>query len=100
MSMFSQFLLPEAAYSLHRTEFSFAFHILFIKIIPINVFPILRIYNHERRTGELGITYYVKPDFIKQFSGSIHRIDQQIEENYVQQLRTNCFRERSHSKLN
>lgn len=56
-----------------------------------------RKYTEERRTNELNVVYYVKTDFKKQYDKIIGRIEQQVEEEYIENLRTQCFRERSQS---
>ena len=57
-------------------------------------------YTHERKTANLGVPYFVKEDFMKDNRGGMRRIEQNVEEDYVGNLRSNCFRERSYSKYN
>jgi len=44
------------------------------------------------------VVYFVKQDFLKNYQGSIHRVEKQVEEEFVNNLRANCFRERSHKE--
>lgn len=44
------------------------------------------------------VVYFVKPDFLKNYQGNVQRVEKQVEEEFVNNLRANCFRERSHSK--
>uniref|UniRef100_A0A915HSN5 DUF1977 domain-containing protein n=1 Tax=Romanomermis culicivorax TaxID=13658 RepID=A0A915HSN5_ROMCU len=55
----------------------------------------LRKYNQQRQTSELKVTYFVKSDFLKNYENSIRQIDRQVEEEYIDNLRTACFRERN-----
>ncbi|XP_074648299.1 dnaJ homolog subfamily B member 14-like [Tubulanus polymorphus] len=55
-------------------------------------------YTIARQTSDLHITYYVQPDFTSQYKGSIYKIDRQVEEEYVSNLRQNCFRERNYKE--
>lgn len=76
LSLSSSLLIGEPAYSLHRNGK----------------------YNSERQTRELKVSYYVKPDFDKQYGGGVYRIEQQVEEEYVNNLRANCWRERNNKE--
>lgn len=51
-------------------------------------------YIIERVTGNLNIKYYVKKEFVKQFSGQIHQVERQVEDEYLESLRGGCYRER------
>ena len=46
----------------------------------------------------LEVPYYVKESFIKDYQGSIRRVEQEVEEDYMTHLRQNCFRERNYSQ--
>ena len=52
-------------------------------------------YSVERRTRNMNIAYYVKPDFPQTFSGKLERFERQVEEEYVSQLQMTCYRERA-----
>ncbi|KAK7068717.1 DnaJ (Hsp40), subfamily B, member 12, partial [Halocaridina rubra] len=53
-------------------------------------------YSVQRSTSGLGISYYVKPDFSTEYQGSIRRLEQQVEEDYVSTLRNACFKEKNY----
>ena len=55
-------------------------------------------YAFQRKTGSLQVPYYVKKSFHEDYTGSIRRLEQQVEDEYISNLRANCFRERSYSK--
>ena len=55
-------------------------------------------YSVQRTTSGLGVSYYVKPDFSTEYQGSIRRLEQQVEEDYVSTLRNACFKEKNYSK--
>lgn len=55
-------------------------------------------YSVQRSTSNLGVSYYVKPDFSTEFQGSIRRLEQHVEEDYVSTLRNACFKEKNYSK--
>ena len=74
ISLLGSFLVPDSHYALNRDGK----------------------YTMERVSKNLGIKYYVKQDFTRDFKGSIHKLEQQIEDDYVSNLRSNCFRERSY----
>lgn len=57
-------------------------------------------YTEQRTTPDMQVVYFVKADFLKNYQGNIHRVEKQVEEEFVNNLRANCFRERSHSKSN
>lgn len=58
-----------------------------------------RKYNTERITSNLRVSYYVKSDFKVDFKGDLRRIERNVEEEYISNLRQNCWRERSYSKF-
>ncbi|GFR73911.1 DnaJ homolog subfamily B member 12-like [Elysia marginata] len=74
LSMLSSFLVSDAVFSLQRTEK----------------------YRIERKTANLRINYYVKDDFRAEFKSDLRRIERAVEEEYIGQLRSNCFRERNY----
>ncbi|XP_068221192.1 dnaJ homolog subfamily B member 12 [Palaemon carinicauda] len=55
-------------------------------------------YSVQRSTGGLGVSYYVKPDFSTEYQGSIRRLEQQVEEDYVSTLRNACFKEKNYKE--
>lgn len=57
-----------------------------------------RKYPVERKTHNLKVPYFVKEEFHIEYKGSLRRIERQVEEEYISNLRANCFRERSYSE--
>lgn len=55
-------------------------------------------YTVQRTTHNLGINFYVKPEFSTEYQGSMRRLEQQVEEDYVSTLRSGCYKERNYSK--
>lgn len=53
-----------------------------------------------QRTHHLNVPYYVREQFKKEYQGSLHRLESNIEEEYIMVMKQNCFRERSYRKLN
>ncbi|XP_076318094.1 dnaJ homolog subfamily B member 12-like isoform X1 [Tachypleus tridentatus] len=76
LSLMSSFFISEPAFSLIQTSK----------------------YFHERKTNNMKIPYYVKENFASDYQGNIRRIEVQVEEEYVANLRTSCFRERNYKE--
>ena len=55
-------------------------------------------YNVKRVTSNLRIPYYVKDSFSSDFSGSLRKLESSIEDDYLNVLRQNCFREKSYKE--
>jgi len=55
-------------------------------------------YNIQRRTTNLKISYYVKDSFSADFTGSLKKLEREVEDVYVQRLRDACFRERAYKE--
>lgn len=53
-------------------------------------------YNIQRRTTNLKISYYVKDSFSSDFTGSLKKLEREVEDVYIQRLRDACFRERAY----
>lgn len=51
-----------------------------------------------RRTYNLQVPYYVKENFHTEYQGSVKRLELSVEEEYVSNLRHQCYREKSYSK--
>ena len=75
--------------------------------LPVSNFPIplvklflniYRKYRVERVTSNLKVHYWVKDDFRAEFKSDLRRIERAVEEEYISQLRSNCFRERNYSE--
>lgn len=56
-------------------------------------------YPIERFTENRQIPYYVKTTFRSDFDGNLNRLEVQIEEEYANNLRIHCYREREYSEL-
>lgn len=57
-------------------------------------------FNVRRQTQHLSIPYYVKENFENDYQGSLARLENSVEEDYVYTMKQHCFRERSYRKLN
>lgn len=55
-------------------------------------------YNIQRKTSNMRISYYVKESFHSEFTGSLRKLERQIEEEYIQHLRNACFREKAYKE--
>lgn len=55
-------------------------------------------YPVHKQTSHLGISYYVKESFAEEYQGSIPRLENSVEEDYVATMKTNCYRERSYKE--
>jgi len=55
-------------------------------------------YNIQRKTTNMRISYYVKESFHSEFTGSLRKLERQIEEEYIQHLRNACFREKAYKE--
>jgi len=55
-------------------------------------------YNIQRKTTNLKISYYVKDSFSTDFTGSLRKLEREIEDVYIQRLRDACFRERAYKE--
>lgn len=51
-----------------------------------------------QRTHHLNVPYYVRDTFKKEYQGSLHRLESNIEEEYIMVMKQNCMRERSYRK--
>jgi len=76
LSMLSSLLVSDSVYSLNRTDK----------------------YRVERSTQNLKIHYYVKDDFRIEYKSDLRRIERSVEEDYIGNLRSNCFKERNYKE--
>lgn len=52
------------------------------------------------QTENLGVVYYVNKDFRNEYKGaSLQKVEKSVEEDYVSNIRNNCWKERQQSKL-
>ena len=57
-----------------------------------------RKYSVLRTTQGLKVPYYVKENFHTEYQGSLRRLEISVEEEYLNNLRHACFREKSYSE--
>lgn len=57
-----------------------------------------RKYPVRRNTEHLNIPYYVKDKFENDYQGSVARLENSVEEDYIVTMKQACFRERSYRK--
>ncbi|XP_075167747.1 dnaJ homolog subfamily B member 12 [Haematobia irritans] len=53
-------------------------------------------FNVRRQTQHLSVPYYVKENFESDYQGSLARLENSVEEDYVYTMKQHCFRERSY----
>uniref|UniRef100_A0A1L8DTS2 Putative dnaj-class molecular chaperone n=1 Tax=Nyssomyia neivai TaxID=330878 RepID=A0A1L8DTS2_9DIPT len=53
-------------------------------------------YSVQRKTANWKIPYYVKDNFHSEYQGSVSRLETAVEEEYYQNLKHKCFRERQY----
>lgn len=52
------------------------------------------------QTENLGVVYYVNKDFKNEYKGMLlQKVEKSVEEDYVTNIRDNCWKERQQSKL-
>ncbi|XP_076459161.1 dnaJ homolog subfamily B member 14-like [Babylonia areolata] len=76
LSLMSSFFISDPVFSLQRTEK----------------------YSVKKETYNLKAPYYVKQDFRTEYRGELRRIERMVEEEYISQLRSNCWRERTYKE--
>ena len=60
---------------------------------------LFRKYSVKRLTSELKIPYFVRQDFEQTYRGRIKQVENQVEDEYIQILRMNCYKEQNQRKL-
>ncbi|EDV94660.1 dnaJ homolog subfamily B member 12 [Drosophila grimshawi] len=53
-------------------------------------------YSVKRETNGLKIAYYVKDNFYSEYQGSVARLEESVEEDFVNHLKHSCSRERNY----
>jgi len=76
LSLLSTLLMGDGAYSMHRTEK----------------------FRNERHTSEMRVPYYVKDDFVQKYGDQLNRVERQVEQEHLDNLRAACYRERVHKE--
>lgn len=74
MSLFSSLLVSDPLYSFDHTHK----------------------YTVQRRTPNIKISYYVKESFHQEYTGSLRRLERQIEDDYISHIKSKCFQEKSY----
>ncbi|TMS37767.1 hypothetical protein L596_004632 [Steinernema carpocapsae] len=52
-------------------------------------------YTEMRHTQTLHVPYYVAPNFEENYNGRIRQIERQVEDDYIANLRMNCYKEKN-----
>lgn len=55
-------------------------------------------YPIRRHTVHLKIQYFVREKFEAEYQGSLARLENSVEEDYIAVMRQNCYRERNYRK--
>lgn len=58
-----------------------------------------RDYSVTRHTSGLDVPYYVKPNFDVTYQGPLARLEVAVEEQYVSQMKQQCYRERHYRDM-
>ncbi|EPB77605.1 DnaJ domain protein [Ancylostoma ceylanicum] len=74
LGLLAQLMVGDPAYSLHHSS----------------KFPIKRLTQSDLR-----VPYFVRSDFEQTYRGRIHQIESQVEDEYIQNLRMNCYKEQN-----
>lgn len=61
-------------------------------------FFFLRRYPVKRHTIHLNIPYFVKEKFDSEYQGSLGRLENSVEEEFITFMKQSCYRERSYRK--
>lgn len=100
------FLIQSTVSNLAREFFQIVFKCYRRQGYPVivranNVFPhhVPRKFSIQRKTMNLKIPYYVKENFHTEHQGSMRRLEMSVEEDYLQNLRQACYREKNYSKF-
>ncbi|GAB0098961.1 dnaJ homolog subfamily B member 12 [Sergentomyia squamirostris] len=51
-------------------------------------------YSVARKTADLAVPYYVKSNFDQEYTGSLHRLEMSVEDDFIIGLKKMCMRER------
>src|SRR6218665_1939166 len=57
-----------------------------------------RKYPYQRATTNLKVPYFVKDGFERDYRDNIKNVEKHVEETFVSNLQSSCFRERNYSK--
>ncbi|XP_013105868.1 dnaJ homolog subfamily B member 12 [Stomoxys calcitrans] len=53
-------------------------------------------YSVKRETNSMKIPYYVKDNFYSEYQGSVGRLEESVEEDFINHLKLSCSRERNY----
>lgn len=67
-------------------------HLMTILIFKFRKYPIYR------QTSLRQITYFVRENFQTEYTGDLKRLELNIEEDYINSIRTKCIREKEYCK--
>ncbi|XP_035217586.1 dnaJ homolog subfamily B member 14-like [Stegodyphus dumicola] len=76
LSLLSSFFIADPPYSLGRSQK----------------------YSIERKTSNLKVPYFVKENFATDYQGSIRKLEAQVEEEFIANLRGSCFKEKNYKE--
>ncbi|XP_066588928.1 dnaJ homolog subfamily B member 12 isoform X2 [Prorops nasuta] len=76
ITMMSSFFISDPVYSLHSNTK----------------------YSVKRVTVDLKVPYYVKENFHREYQGSLRRLENSVEEDYINNLRHACYREKNYKE--
>lgn len=62
---------------------------------PLFSFDLSHKYNVQRFTSNMKVNFFVKDTFHQDFTGSLRKLEKQVEDEYVSHLRSRCFQEKS-----
>ncbi|XP_023345928.1 dnaJ homolog subfamily B member 12-like isoform X2 [Eurytemora carolleeae] len=65
---------------------------------PLYSFDHTHKYNVGRRTTNIKVTYYVKESFHQEFTGSLRKLERQIEDDFLSHLKSRCYQEKSYKE--
>lgn len=52
-----------------------------------------------KTTSNFKVQYYVKEGFSKSYTGrSLHKVEREVEQQFIQNLRNDCYKEQMQSK--
>lgn len=95
LSMMSSFFISDPMYSLTPSQWVPKFMDPYT-ILLNGVLLFLSKYSVKRETNGLKIPYYVKDNFYSEYQGSVARLEESVEEDFVNHLKHSCSRERNY----
>ncbi|KAH9501858.1 DnaJ (Hsp40), sub B, member 12 [Dermatophagoides farinae] len=73
---------------------------LLSNLVPDNPYSLQRShkYPYQRFTENLEVPYFVKENFERDYRDSLSQIERHVEESYISNLQTSCFKERNYKE--